>query len=294
MVAMEEKDEISGAFHIVEPSVSIHLFRRPGLAFHFAVLPGLYQPDEWTALTLDAATAALNQFPMIRSVLDIGSGCGVLTIALAQAFPQRGLRFNCCDMKPDAERNLRLNADLFAQPADPPGFRRMNIRDSTRLSPDDGAPQLVLANVPQLPAPSHTKGQDESDPDDYHKVSLEDAEDPVHGFGLGLLLDIGERLRIEHDGRFCMAFCRSSRVPAQIFDVFLQRLNASVLRLGPATSVLDQSTPFPEMAAAESRFCVQGAYSWQGKTVPASALAERPEIGGDVRIELRSCLIEIG
>lgn len=291
---MKKATELSATFQgfeTLEEIVSIHRLRLNGQGQPFIVLPGIYPPDEWSLLTIQAAQTALDLRPDIDLVLELGCGSGVIPLILARINPNRDLRFVCCDIKSVSSRNLDLNFQLFGDMAKQPRFHCLDISGKGTREVMDGAPALVIANVPQLPV---SVAVSDADPDDYHPVTAEDREDPVRAFGLGLLLDIGRQMAAANPAGPCLAFCRSSRIPHSIFDAFLDRIGGKVCHQGPGISVRDGSTPFDLLAEAEERFGVSGTYEWAGRTVSATELRGRRPAETEVFIGLQSCLIQLG
>ncbi|RVU39402.1 hypothetical protein EOI86_09245 [Hwanghaeella grinnelliae] len=281
------------SFDVIEKSVSVSRYRHGGTALPFVVLPDIYQPDDWTALTIDAARSGLDRFPSIRRVSDVGSGSGIIPLALSRSYPDRNLLFACYDMKQSAGRNLGLNYQLFGLSNRRPSFHHLDVRQGGMAPGDDGPPDLVTANIPQLPCIADDDWDPHKDPDDYHTLAPQEWDDPVRAFGLGLLIDVIEAVRMTQPGRFCVAFCRSSRVPEAAFDAFLSTVHGSVIDLGPRHSVRDCSTPFSILAVVEERFGLKGAYDWKGRTVGALDLRETSPLREQVHIGLRSCLIQV-
>jgi hypothetical protein len=272
-------DSEPSCFDVIEERVSVSLYRHAGTVLPFIVLPDIYQPDEWTTLTIEAARAGLDRFPATRRLFDVGSGSGIIPLALSRSYPDRHLQFSCFDKKQSAGRNLGLNYQLFGQTACRPSFHHLDVR-LDGLAPDkEGPPDLVIANIPQLPGFSGIDGDRNADPDDYHQVAPHEWKNPVRAFGLGLLVDVIEAVRVKHPGRFCVAFCRSSRVPEEVFDAFLSSVQCSVLDLGERHSVRDRSTPFSVMAGVEERFGLKGAYEWNDRQVGARDFVGYPRIG---------------
>lgn len=284
-----------GEFHLVEDGVSVNHFMRDGRSLPFIVLPGIFRPDEWTAFTIEAAMNGLDRSPKLRRVLDIGSGSGVIPLVLSWTYPDRQLDVVCCDLKKQAGRNLILNYQLIGGNAPCPAFHCLDIRETIAPFSRSSPPDLIVANVPQLPAHAYGDGgQTDWNPDDYQEPRPGDLDDPVRAFGLGLLTDSITGVSALHTSRFSVAFCRSSRVPGEVFDAFLDRVNGTVLHLGPWCSVRDGSTPYDLLAAAEERYGLSGDYRWNGKSVPTTALRHTTPEREDVRIQLRSCLIQVG
>lgn len=279
-------------FDVIVERVSVSRYRRAGTVLPFIVLPDIYQPDEWTMLTIEAAKTGLERFPAIRHLFDVGSGSGIIPLALSRSYPDRNLRFSCFDKKPSAGRNLDLNFQLFGQTACRPSFLHRDVR-LDGLAPDEcGPPDLVIANVPQLPGFFGIDGARNADPDDYHQVDPHEWKDPVRAFGLGLLVDVIEAIRVNHPGRFRVAFCRSSRVPEAVFEAFLSRVQCSVTDLGQRHLVRDRSTPFTVMADVEERFGLKGAYEWNERTVGARELCGISPDREKVFIGLQGCLVQ--
>jgi len=281
-------------FDMIEESVSVSRYRHGDTSLPFLVLPDIYQPDEWTALTIEAARSGLDRFPAIRRIYDIGSGSGVIPLVLSRSYPDRGLQFACFDLKGAAGRNLGLNYLLFGQSACRPSFQQLDARLGGVVMEGGAPPDMVIANIPQLPGFTSDDGGQDTDPDDYHRVAPHEWDDPVRAFGLGLLRDVIAGVRACHPGRFCVAFCRSSRVPEAVFDAFLTGVQCSVVDFGERHSVRDRSTPFSVMADVEERFGLKGAYEWNGRTVGAHDLCGISPAQEKVFIGLRSCLIQVG
>lgn len=282
-------------FETLEDTVSLNRYTHEAVSLPFMVLPGIFQPDEWTAGTLEATCLALDRFPSLSRILDIGSGSGIIPLVLSRLYADRGLALNCCDLKPEAGRNLALNYAVFGGDGPRPLFHQIDILDPGPLPGENIPPDLVVANIPQLPAaPSNHATNGDWNPDDYHAVWPKDRENPIRAFGMGLLMDVIGRVSAVHPGRFAVAFCQSSRVPPAVFDSMLSRTGGRVLYSGDPVLVRDGSTPFHDLADAEERFGLSGSYIWQGRKVCAKDLRHLTPETAQVEIELRSCLLEIG
>jgi len=278
-------------FDLVEEELSLNRYTRAGISHPFVVLPGVYQPDEWTGIALESAISALDMMPTAVRIHDIGTGSGVIPLLLTRLYPGRAFRFVCSDLKPASGHNLALNYEVFGGTNPRPRFHRFDIRRAETLPADDGPPELVIANIPQLPA---ARGAETDwNPDDYHAVAPADRNDPVRAFGLGLLMDVAALTRAGHTGPFHMAFCRSSRIPPAVFDMFLSAIRGTIVTQGRRQRVKDGSTPFATMADAEDRFGLYGEYEWQGKALPARDLRGLSPVEDEIFIGLRSCLVRI-
>ncbi len=280
-------------FDVLEKEISLNLYRSAGKSFPFVVLPNVYQPDEWTEIALEAALTTLNMFPKAVRIHDIGTGSGVIPLLLNRLYPDRQFHIVCCDLKAAAGRNLELNYHLFGEASARPHFHQLDIRKSENLPAGDGPPDLIIANIPQLPAILPTD-DGRWNPDDYYAVDPGDRDDPVGAFGLRLLMDVISRTNANHPGRFHAAFCRSSRVPAAVFEEFLNTVGGTVIAQGCTHRVKDSSTPFALMAEAEDRFGFQGEYELDGRPLSAGDLRALSPVQNDIFIGLRSCLVRIG
>lgn len=106
----------------------------------FTVLPGVYAPQEDTALLAGALSD--ESLPPGSAVLDVGTGTGALAVAAAR----RGWRVTAVDVSWRAVCAARLNA---ARTGLPIRVRRGNLFTPVRGESFD----LVLANPPYVPAP---------------------------------------------------------------------------------------------------------------------------------------------
>ncbi|MFI8946284.1 HemK2/MTQ2 family protein methyltransferase [Streptomyces sp. NPDC053750] len=106
----------------------------------FTVLPGVYAPQEDTALLAGALSD--ESLPPGSAVLDVGTGTGALALAAAR----RGARVTAVDVSWRAVCAARLNA---ARTGLPIRVRRGNLFTPVRGESFD----LVLANPPYVPAP---------------------------------------------------------------------------------------------------------------------------------------------
>jgi release factor glutamine methyltransferase len=77
-------------------------------------------------------------------VVDVGTGCGAIAIALAVAAP--ALEVWATDVSAAAVGLARMNAARHGVP------RRVHVRHGDLLAPVPGAFDLVVANLPYLPA----------------------------------------------------------------------------------------------------------------------------------------------
>ncbi|QLE75597.1 methyltransferase [Streptomyces rectiverticillatus] len=106
----------------------------------FFRLPGVYVPQEDTALLLEAFSR--ERVDRGAAVLDVGTGCGVLAVAAAR----RRARAVAVDASHRAVLTTRLNA-LRA------GVRVRAVRGDLLTPVSGGCFDLILANLPYVPVP---------------------------------------------------------------------------------------------------------------------------------------------
>jgi release factor glutamine methyltransferase len=105
------------------------------------VLPGVYAPQEDTALLIGALSD--ESLPPGAAVLDVGTGSGALALAAAR----RGGRVTAVDVSRRAVWAARLNAARAGV--------RLRVRRGNLFTPVRGETfDLVLANPPYVPAPA--------------------------------------------------------------------------------------------------------------------------------------------
>nr|CAJ88518.1 putative methyltransferase [Streptomyces ambofaciens ATCC 23877] len=108
---------------------------------NFMVLPGVYAPQEDTALLTGALSD--ESLPPAASVLDVGTGTGALAVAAAR----RGARVTAVDVSWRAVCAARVNAARSGV--------RIRVRHGNLFTPVRGETfDLVLANPPYVPAPA--------------------------------------------------------------------------------------------------------------------------------------------
>ncbi|MCW5249735.1 HemK2/MTQ2 family protein methyltransferase [Streptomyces sp. SHP 1-2] len=107
---------------------------------NFLVLPGVYAPQEDTALLAGALSE--EPLPSGAAVLDVGTGSGALALAAAR----RGARVTAVDLSRRAVWAARVNAGRAGL--------RVRVRRGNLFAPVRGEWfDLVLANPPYVPAP---------------------------------------------------------------------------------------------------------------------------------------------
>ncbi|MFC5149881.1 HemK2/MTQ2 family protein methyltransferase [Streptomyces aureoversilis] len=111
----------------------------------FFRLPGVYVPQEDTALLLEAFSR--ERVDRGAAVLDVGTGCGVLAVAAAR----RRARAFAVDASRRAVLTTRLNA-LRA------GVRVRAVRGDLLTPVSGGRFDLILANPPYVPVPVPVRG----------------------------------------------------------------------------------------------------------------------------------------
>ncbi|WP_346010828.1 HemK2/MTQ2 family protein methyltransferase [Streptomyces sp. SID5910] len=107
---------------------------------NFTVLPGVYAPQEDTALLAGALSD--ESLPPGAAVLDVGTGSGALALAAAR----RGTRVTAVDVSRRAVWAARLNAARA-------GVRVRALRGNLFTPVRGESFDLVLANPPYVPAP---------------------------------------------------------------------------------------------------------------------------------------------
>ncbi|MYS50834.1 methyltransferase, partial [Streptomyces sp. SID6013] len=108
---------------------------------NFMVLPGVYAPQEDTALLAGALSD--ESLPPGAAVLDVGTGTGALALAAAL----RGGRVTAVDVSWRAVWAARLNAARAGV--------RIRVRHGNLFTPVRGQSfDLVLANPPYVPSPT--------------------------------------------------------------------------------------------------------------------------------------------
>jgi release factor glutamine methyltransferase len=148
----------------------------------FRIAPGrVFTPRETTERLVDAALAHLDG--RAARVADVGTGAGVIAIAIAVAAPK--VEVFATDVNPEAVELAQENAELHGV-AD-----RVHIFQGYLLEPIPGPVDLVVANLPYLPA-SGRKPEYASEPADAVYAP---------GDGLGPLREL---LRICESGKLAM------------------------------------------------------------------------------------------
>jgi release factor glutamine methyltransferase len=118
--------------------------------------PGrVFTPRPATEALVDAALARLGESP--ARVADVGTGSGAIAIALAAARPD--IEVWATDTNPAAVELARANAERHGV-AD-----RVHVRLGDLLDPVPRAVDVVVANLPYLPATEHDPAYDDEPQD---------------------------------------------------------------------------------------------------------------------------------
>lgn len=122
----------------------------------FLTAPGrVFTPREATEALVDAALARIDGRPV--RVADVGTGAGVIAVSIALAAPQ--VEVFATDTSADAVALARENAALHAV-AD-----RVHVLQGDLLEPIPGSVDVVVANLPYLPADEHRPEYDDEPPE---------------------------------------------------------------------------------------------------------------------------------
>ena len=122
----------------------------------FLTAPGRgFTPRAATEALVDAALARIDGRP--TRVADVGTGAGVIGVTIAVAAPQ--VEVFATDISAEAVALARENAALHGV-AD-----RVHVLQGDLLEPVPGAVDVVVANLPYLPADEHRPEYDDEPPD---------------------------------------------------------------------------------------------------------------------------------
>jgi release factor glutamine methyltransferase len=122
----------------------------------FLAAPGrVFTPRQATEALVDAALARIDGRPV--RVADVGTGAGVIGVSIAVAAPQ--VDVFATDISADAVALARENAALHGV-AD-----RVHVLQGDLLEPIPGFVDVVVANLPYLPAEEHRPEYDDEPPE---------------------------------------------------------------------------------------------------------------------------------
>jgi len=125
----------------------------------FLTAPGrVFTPRATTEALVDAALARIEEEhgEQVR-IADVGTGAGVIGVSIAVAAPQ--VEVYATDINADAVALARENAARHGV-AD-----RVHVLEGDLLEPVPGAVQIVVANLPYLPAGEHRPEYDDEPPE---------------------------------------------------------------------------------------------------------------------------------
>jgi hypothetical protein len=115
----------------------------PFHGLEFLTAPGrVFTPRATTEALVDAALAHIDNRPI--RVADVGTGSGVIGVSIAAAAPQ--VEVYATDVNPDAVSLARANAERHGV------GDRVHVLEGDLLGPVPGPVDLVVANLPYLPA----------------------------------------------------------------------------------------------------------------------------------------------
>ena len=150
----------------------------------FLTAPGrVFTPRATTEALVDAALARIDETP--KKVADVGTGTGVIGVAIALAAPQ--VEVYATDINPEAVALARENAERHGV------SDRVHVFEGDLLEPVPAAVDLVVANLPYLP-------EDEQRPE-YDDEPADAVYAPGDGLGpLERLVDICEAGKLAMPG----------------------------------------------------------------------------------------------
>jgi HemK-like putative methylase len=122
----------------------------------FLTSPGrVFTPRATTEALVEAALARIDEQPV--RVADVGTGAGVIGVSIAVAAPQ--VEVYATDINADAVALARENAARHGV------GDRVHVLKGDLLEPVPGAVEIVVANLPYLPAGEHRPEYDDEPPE---------------------------------------------------------------------------------------------------------------------------------
>lgn len=110
--------------------------------FLLTIYPGVFIPRVESEYFIEIIVQKIQSPP--QTILDIGTGCGALSIALAQVFPDAEIV--ATDISPQALRNAAENIERFSLKG------RIALRQSNLFKNISSKFDLIVSNPPYIPA----------------------------------------------------------------------------------------------------------------------------------------------
>ena len=184
--SVERADHVAEALSLCEVSE----MTCSGAAIRFLTAPTLFPPDLWTQALLTGFSNHFGVGKDLGVVVEIGVGPGTIPLCLCLAMGHSMRTYIGIDINPLACQIARLNLSLTC-PKLPSSIIMANVCGPVE-NLWDGNVDVILANVPQMPAPD----AENLDPNNYYSLDVVDAglaktlPLTAQPYGLGLIANV--------------------------------------------------------------------------------------------------------